>query len=142
MITIERFAYAPSYTLGVLRVGEFECFTIERPWLDNRAGLSCIPEGTYAGRLRRYYAGKYDVPGFVEVPGRSDILIHKANRASELRGCVAPGMSVGVLGGETAVLQSETAFLEIMRRLRSAAVGKREFPIVVSFVNRYGPKEK
>ncbi len=41
-----------------------------------------------------------------DVPNRSEILIHNANLASQLLGCVAPGDTYGTLNGEQAVLNS------------------------------------
>lgn len=131
---LERYSYAPDCTLGVLTLVDFECFTLELPWLGNRVGRSCVPEGRYALHRRPYWGGGYEVLGLREVPARSDILIHIANRPSELRGCIAPGLRVGVLGRERAVLQSKLAFTEIMRR-----VGPGVSSIEITYRDRYGP---
>lgn len=76
-------------TNGLLYInaGEFPlCRTIELPWLQNKTGVSCIPEGRY--RIRMRYSHKFsnhlEVTG---VPCRSMILVHPANDAeSELQG--------------------------------------------------------
>lgn len=133
MIELERFAYEPDCTLGVLRIGDFECFTIERPWAQNAQGRSCIPEGSYGLLGGHRFHGTYPCPKLSGVPDRSDILIHVANVASELRGCIAPGMSLGVMKGQRAVLGSRNALHEIMERY--AAEGSS---ILVRFRNRYG----
>ena len=78
--------------LGVLRVGAFTCFTIERRWLDNKRNVSCIPTGTYALRVGNF-RGRYPDLELLQVPNRSNIEIHGANRYTQLQGCIAPGLS-------------------------------------------------
>jgi Family of unknown function (DUF5675) len=71
--------------------------SIELPWKDNHAQVSCIPEGRYRiiKRYTEHFGQHFAVMG---VPGRKDILIHPANDALlELRGCIAP---VSMLTGE------------------------------------------
>lgn len=109
---LERFCYAPAATFGFIGLPDgTRLYTVEAPWSDNRVGESCIPEGDYPLALGRYYEGGYDtlvIPDG-EVSGRTAIKVHAANRASELRGCIAPGLELGVLEGEWAVLQSRPA---------------------------------
>lgn len=100
--------------------------TIELPWRDNKPNISCIPGGEYECRLvysPRFKRNLYTVLG---VPGRSCIRIHAANHAgdvskgyiSHLHGCIAPGMRVGTLGGQLAVLSSRTALRLFMDALK------------------------
>ena len=83
--------YYPSGTDGILsNAGIFLCFTIELPWRKNERLVSCIPEGRYklATRFSKRHRLHLQV---MDVPGRSLILIHKANNAKkELKGCIAP----------------------------------------------------
>ncbi|CAB4165409.1 hypothetical protein UFOVP820_44 [uncultured Caudovirales phage] len=103
----------PYCTLGRLIVAGKTFFTIERPWIpDPRSpggtkGVSCIPTGEY--RLERHSGeafqkvwamvnaanGVYhlpaDVPAGLRSSARTACLIHPANWAHELRGCIAPG---------------------------------------------------
>ena len=65
-------------------------YSIELPWKDNRAGVSCIPEGRYelvkrwSPKFRRHLQ-------VMDVAQRKYILIHPANDAmQELKGCIAP----------------------------------------------------
>ena len=58
-VLLERFAYSPMGTFGVLTVDDFECYTVERPWLDNKPRESCIPEGVYRLELGMYNRGGY-----------------------------------------------------------------------------------
>lgn len=115
IIKIARFAYEPDCTLGVMTIPgtDFECYTIERPWVFNTPGKSCIWEGEYAAHIGWHYgkgARPYPCPALSGVAGRTDIQIHIANKSSELRGCIAPGFRLGISGGERAVLESRAAF--------------------------------
>lgn len=122
--TLERFAYSPVGTFGRLQVGNLEWFTVERPWLNNQAQVSCIPEGTYTLKKRQSqvvanstggaYAEGWEV---TKVPGRSYIMIHPGNTMSDLMGCIAPGKTLAYVAGKWAVGSSRTAFDELMRAL-------------------------
>ena len=66
------------------------CVTLERPWSDNAKTVSCIPSGTYT--CVKHNGEKFkDVWRLESVPGRDAILIHAANYAHELQGCIAVG---------------------------------------------------
>ena len=77
-IELQRFAYHPEGTLGLIDFEGERFYTIERPWLDNAPNVSCIPEGAYD-------TGWRDSPRFgetwhiKEVQDRTYILIHAAN---------------------------------------------------------------
>lgn len=106
--------YATSYcTLGQLSCEGRNWSTIERPWVPSSSsicgekGRSCIPLGEY--RVTKYnsdahpnvfalsapklgvYVTESEVPPSLGLTARTRVLIHPANWASELRGCVAPG---------------------------------------------------
>jgi len=93
---------------------EFFCFTLERPWLGNKAHISCIPYGEYvlkshkSPKFGRCYYLQSRISGVVGLNygARTHILIHPANRASELHGCIALGSMDGILSGEFAILNS------------------------------------
>ena len=57
---IERFAYAEDGTFGSVVVGGYRVYTVECPWLENRVGLSCIPEGVYRCVPTFYERGEYE----------------------------------------------------------------------------------
>ena len=88
-----------NYTIGRLNYGEFQCWTLELPWRDNRRNVSCVPVGTYNAR-------KYDSPkhGNVilldDVPERTWIEIHAAKYVSQLLGCIAVGESFKFIDGD------------------------------------------
>jgi hypothetical protein len=119
-------------TFGVLTAGDLSLQTVEQPWKDNLIGHSCVPVGSYTvsphvsptkgnvyildGPAQNVYAEDPPPPG-----GRSLILIHVANCAVELEGCIAPGLSRGVLnlrGAErNGVLGSRAALDQLLELL-------------------------
>jgi len=95
---------------------ELVCCTIERPWLQNKVNVSCIPAGEYT--IKPVNSPKFGLTYEVcDVVGRSHILLHKANRASELQGCIAPVTKYGVIKNEWAGLQSKPAYDKLMTLL-------------------------
>lgn len=136
VVNLVRDTFNENETLGKIYIEhEFICHTIELPWRDNKQSISCIPEGCYPLKLRyspivkRTTKGDYE-EGYeiTNVPDRIYVMIHVANRASELEACVAPGMKRGKLYGENAVLQSRVAFDKLMERLEE----RNEWEIVIS----------
>ena len=76
-------------TFGVLSIDDqVLCVTLERPWLSNAKGVSCIPAGNY--HCSRYQSKKFGNTFVVNaVPGgRSGILFHSGNRAKDSKGCI------------------------------------------------------
>ena len=110
-----RYGSTPMGTFGTLQLGGRQWFTVERPWAQNKPRESCIPAGWYPLRLGTFHTGGYPAYELSDVPGRSQVKIHKANLASEVEGCIALGKSLGVVKGEWAVLQSADAFDEWMQ---------------------------
>ena len=114
-------------TMGVLLSnGRPFAVTLERPWLHNRKGESCIPEGTYQC-LRCSNSPDYghqDSPKFgdtfqvMEVPNRSHILFHKGNINDDSHGCILIGEQYGLLSGHDAVLSSSVGFGEFLAILQ------------------------
>lgn len=96
----------PEATYGTLSFnGALVGFTVEQPWNNNIKDMSCFPEGHY--QLLAHDSPKhpnsvafhnpalnvYAEPNMLPsgVVGRTDCLIHPANFAQELEGCVAVG---------------------------------------------------
>lgn len=104
--------------------GEFICYSVEKRWRDNRPNISCVPEGTYG--LREYQSPRFGLSlalvnhdlGVGIVPGeshRSMILIHAANKPSELQGCIAPASSLTSMSGEWAGSSSRDALKKVVK---------------------------
>lgn len=123
---IERFCYAEDGTFGVMSVGDITIYTVERPWLNNQPGISCIPCGDYNCAPRHYHRGNYAAIELKEVPCRTHILIHKGNLPKHVQGCVAVGSYTGCLSGQWAVLNSAGAFNQLMD-----IVGGKNFKLVI-----------
>jgi len=112
-LTIKRIAHTDEGTFGVLidTYGTPFALTIERPWLNNRSGESCIPTGTYTCRRVQspHFGDTFEV---MDVPGRSHILFHKGNLMEDSHGCIIVGEQFGRLDGKAAVLSSKAGYNE------------------------------
>lgn len=109
--------YFNTHTYGTLVTSFGDVlYTIERPWLNNQANISCIPKGEYLVTfLKKSASGKYrDVWHIQDVEDRSGILIHNGNLVKHTRGCLILGSKKGSLGNNPAVLRSRDA----MRKLK------------------------
>jgi len=105
-MTLDRRWYSEQSTIGVLRAGEFQCFTLEDPVRHGRKipGRTAIPAGrykvayTWSNRFRRM------LPLLVDVPGFAGIRIHPGNTAADTSGCILVGRSRGPdwIGGSRA----------------------------------------
>jgi Family of unknown function (DUF5675) len=95
-----RTASGPLATMGYcdLPTGE-RLFTIEPPWKDNQADISCVPPGAYT--LTPYHSPEhgptwYLVNEELGVGGRGALRsyceLHSANWARQLEGCIAFGL--------------------------------------------------
>jgi len=117
-VHLKRVILHPEYTAGVILVHDRPiCVAIERPWLDNKRRVSCIPEGIYSLNLK-HHSPKFGKCWHVQgVPDRDHILFHVANRVSELLGCIAPGTEFGEIVDEFAVLRSRDATNALARAL-------------------------
>lgn len=88
--------YLPYSTIGACYEStpagdEFVFFTVELPWAGNRKNASCIPERDYIATYERH--PKFgDAWRLSDVEGRDGILIHAANKRTQLRGCIAPNL--------------------------------------------------
>ena len=131
-----RDTYTAGETLGKYYInGEFICEVIERPWKDNIPYESCIPEGAYRLKLRSSNVVKRSTGGeftegyeVTDVPDRTWIMLHPANKASSLHGCQAPGKTRGMIDGDKAVFNSRDAFRDLMSRLEE----RNEWELVIS----------
>ena len=116
--------YEEKATISRLSINSKEmCYALERPWKNNQLRISCIPEGIYGVKLKKYgkwhrrWEGQDWYKGVLVLTGtepRTEILIHTANYSRQLNGCIAPGMFHGEEpNGTSCVWKSKTALLEI-----------------------------
>lgn len=139
IIALDRSAHTPWGTFGTLRLADGSAFpTVEPRWEYNAAGKSCIPAGVYIMRQRAspivyrtsgqgFHIG-WEVTG---VPGRSLIMLHPGNWASDSNGCILPGRAHAVLNGKPGVSASRAAFKDLMHRLSKNA----EWTLSVRWIN-------
>ena len=142
-LTIERALTGDQGTPGIADlhnaagINLWSGFSMELPWRDNAADVSCIDEGVYVAKLQHSARFGYDVYVLQNVPGRANCEIHDANWAgdvtkgyrSDLEGCTALGMEHGVmpppgLAPQLAVMQSDVA-----RKALIAATGGADIEV-------------
>lgn len=110
-VKLERRAYLPHCTIGVLTYGAKTFVTMERPWRGNEPFESCIPEGKYT--CKRVMSPKFgDTWEVTAVPRREAILFHAGNKSSDVQGCIALGTMLSEQ--EYAVLYSKKAIEEFL----------------------------
>ena len=111
-----RFPSIQDGTFGVLLDNSLPfCLTLERSWIFNFKGVSCIPDGNYTCR-------RVDSPKFgntfevTNVLGRSEILFHKGNLMMDSHGCIILGEQYEPIMGKNGVVSSGKAFEEFLKR--------------------------
>lgn len=117
-----RMAETDAYTFGRIENAEHAqlCVTLEEPWRDgNGDGLgdrsvSRIPAGDFDGFVRLSPSRGYEVPELKNVPGRSNIQIHKGNSVADTEGCILVGTDYGPNG---TIRESKKAFDRLMATL-------------------------
>lgn len=105
--------------------GKLICHTVEKAWRDNQPGISCIPAGLYDLKPTKspkfgntYCLVNEDLD--VSLSGdtkRTHILIHVANKPSELLGCIAPVSEFCIMHKEWAGSSSAVACNKLMNLL-------------------------
>lgn len=102
---------------GVVKLeGVAVCKTLELPFNDNKTNVSAIPAGIYKGKPH-HSPSRGEVFKILDVPGRTDILIHAGNTAKDTQGCVLIGQEYGELEGKTAVINSKAALADLRKHL-------------------------
>ncbi len=128
---IERFCYSIKGTFGWLTTPSGARYaTVERPWLKNERGESCIPIGLYFCEPRRFNKGGYDAIHIKDVPDRSHILMHIANFPDEVEGCIGINRRHGVLDNQWAGIDSRNAFRSLMQEM-----GGKKFKLSITNKN-------
>ncbi len=92
--------YHKDCTVGRLSYGNFQCFTLELPMLDNAPNVSCIyPAGGYRGK--KHFSRKNGrCIAINNVMDRTFIQIHSGNYTRDIRGCILVGDSIKFLDGD------------------------------------------
>lgn len=102
-------------------------YTVEQDWHMNIRYHSCVPKGHYQlldfksskyGNTFCLYSEELEVFANDEGYGRYACLIHPANTASELQGCIAPGLHLGYVNSKWAVTSSRQAFEMVVKEIK------------------------
>ena len=135
-LEIRRIATGNQGTFGVIKYTNIPfAITLEREWLDNKSGVSCIPAGVYSV-LRCNASPEYDYknsPRFgdtfnvIDVEGRSKILFHKGNIDDDSHGCILVGEQYGDLASSSGILASKAGYTEFMKLLEN----ENEFRLII-----------
>lgn len=128
-VTITRKSDDRIQTLGILKSQDFQCFSLERPWKNNKPFISCIPKGTYTCKWTfspKFLRYTYEIQN---VQNRSGIRIHSANFYSQLLGCIALGNSYRDINydGKMDVLNSRITVAKFEQLM-----DKKDFTLVIS----------
>jgi hypothetical protein len=94
-------------TLGRLVAGTKEYKTLELAWKNNERGKSCIPVGTY--KVIEHTSPKFGKCYWLQgTEPRQEILIHKGNYHTDIRGCILVGMNFKDINGDGLVDVTES----------------------------------
>jgi len=116
--------------VGVLKLNDILfCCTLERPWVDNKRSISCIPTGSYIIKpvISPTYGSTWEVK---DVPQRSHILLHAGNRIKDTEGCILLGQKFGILRNERAILSSRSA----VRLFKLALRNQSAVPLTIASI--------
>ena len=116
--TLTRYETSPNGTFGKVRTDNgFECYSAERDWHEGKKDISCIGAGEFKCQVvESPHFGK--VYAVLEVPGRSDILLHPGNwPMRQSHGCILLGRAVGLVLGTEGLMSSRDALDGFMAHL-------------------------
>lgn len=114
-LKLVRVASNSEATYGVLLQGDIPfAVTLERPWLDNKKGESCIPTGSYICKRVNSpkFGNTFEVTG---VHGRDAILFHKGNLSDDSHGCILVGEMFNPVLGRPGIAASKEGFEEFLK---------------------------
>ena len=113
-------------TFGKWIIGLHEFETVEQDWENNLPNISCVPNGEYklTFHISPHHGECYILEnkelGIGKNKGdakRFGCLLHIANLASQLEGCIAPGLYRSYYKGQWSVASSGTAMDRIFEIL-------------------------
>ena len=90
-------------------------YSLELPDLNNKRGVSRIPEGHY--KCKKHLSPRFGKCLWLQdVEGRSEILIHKGNYYTDIRGCILIGLGLSDINndGHLDVMDSKRAVARLM----------------------------
>lgn len=128
-IEIYRFLETPRSIIGRLLVDGQQLGNSLEPARVNpvHADHPCIPVGEYQVRLTLSPHFGYVTPELLDVPGRSNIRIHRGNKPEDSEGCTLVGLSIGPAADW--INQSELAFDRLMKLCDSAEILQEDITV-------------
>lgn len=115
-LCLVRVSQSEAGTFGVLvKADDFKAFavTLELPWRLNQLDRSCIPAGRY-GCEPWTSPTKGRVVRLLNVPGRTNVLLHKGNVMGDSLGCILVGEAFEPIKGQDGVAYSADGFAELI----------------------------
>lgn len=87
-LILERQVALSDRTIGMITTKENKVIanTLERPWLANQVGVSCIPAGEY--EVHRDVFGRHTWFSVRNVKGRTHIEMHQGSEPWHSQGCI------------------------------------------------------
>ena len=130
-VLVKRVDMTDEYTYGILYIdGVRFCVTLERPYLDNRRNVSCIPFGRYKCKLVYSPSFKKELYEVQDVRGRTNILMHNGNYIDSSAGCLLLGEHFGILKNKIAILDTNKTLRLFMANLSDY----KEFNLIIKEV--------
>lgn len=133
ILDLHRFSHGIDSTIGVLKTGDFTCFTCEDQFqLEKIAKETRIPSGTYTILLRNFgvmnekYLLRYPfhrgMLHLQDVPGFDWIYIHTGNNDKHTEGCILTGYNpeLDEENGGGIVKRSRPAYIDLYKRIIKA----------------------
>ncbi len=142
IVKLERDTHNEFGTFGKLKVGSLTLFTVEQDWENNQPNVSCIPNGEYVLTYHEspHHGPCYIIENLALGIGRDKgdsirwgCLFHKANLASELKGCIAPGLYRGFYKAAWSVSSSKKAMKKLFEALGTYQSTKHRLIISSNF---------
>lgn len=127
-LIIRRVLTGDNGTAGVI-VHNNEAFalSLEREWLDNATGISCIPAGDYI--CKRVDSPRFkDTFEVTNVKDRTHILFHAGNLDDDSHGCILVGEKFGRVKGSPGIQSSREGFNEFMEIMSN----ENEFRLIIA----------
>lgn len=113
-LIIKRIVTGIHGTFGVFLFNDIPfALTLEREWLDNQRGISCIPAGHYI--CKRVNSPKFgNTFEITKVPNRTSILLHRGNLDDDSHGCILVGEQFEPINGSPGIAVSTHGYNEFM----------------------------
>lgn len=128
LVRLTRSPTLPTYGVLIRDDGIPFALSLERPWLDNQRSVSCITDGAFTAK--RHLSPRFGETFWLQdVPGRSEILLHKGNIDDDSHGCILVGEQFDLVNGEDGIVASKEGFAEFMRLQR----GTNEFVLTIRY---------